>query len=373
MNERLDQFFKKSFLKDLLNVETITDISYNGENIYYQDNIEGRKKYDKEISSKEAYEFIRQIANLTDSQFSVSSPILDISIDKYRINAVHYILARKNREQAINFSIRIGYLSLRIKNDGSFISKKGIELIDLFLANNQSIIIGGQTSSGKTEFQKFLLSRLKENTRIVILDNVDELETDDFLKNIDSQTWLLKNNIDLTFDDLVRNALRNNPDWLIVSEARGEEMLSILNSAMSGHSTISTIHAKDSSFIYRRMGRMCLLKNENLKYNEVLEDIYDHFKLVIYVEKEVGNDGHINRYVKKIATNYKNKYYELFSYPSNYYLLPEELKVELKLSNKDFINFNKMWANKDMKGEINEKEAKFKKPKFNENSPLLTS
>lgn len=373
MNERIEQFFKKSFLKDLLDIDTITDISYNGESIYYQDNIEGRKKSDKEISSKEAYEFIRQIANLTDSQFSVSSPILDISIDKYRINAVHYVLARKNREQSINFSIRIGYLSLRIKNDGTFISKKSVDLIDLFLKSNQSIIIGGQTSSGKTELQKFILSRLKENSRIIILDNVEELETDDFLKNIDSQTWLLKKNTDLNFDDLVRNALRNNPDWLIVSEARGEEMLSILNSAMSGHPTISTIHAKDSSFIYRRMGRMCLLKNENLKYNEVLEDIYDHFKLVIYVEKEVDNNGEIHRYVKKIATNLKNKYYELFSYPCTYYPLPEELKVELKLSAKDFNSFNNRWANKEKKGEVNEKEVKLKKPKFNENNRLLTS
>lgn len=373
MNEKLDQFFKRCFLKDLLFQDSITDISYNGESIFFQDNVKGRLKFDKEISSKEAYEFIRQIANLTDSQFSVSSPILDISIDKYRINAIHYALARKNRSQAINFSIRIGYLSLRIKDDDSFIPKKAVSLIDLFIKNKQSIVIGGQTSSGKTELQKFILSRLSENTRIIILDNVEELETDDFLKNIDSQTWLLKNTASLTFDDLIKNALRNNPDWLIVSEARGKEMLSILNSAMSGHPTISTIHAKDASFIYRRMGRMCMLKNENLKFEEVLEDIYDHFKLVIYVSKEVNDLGLIYRHVDKIATNINNKYYELYSYPSTYYPLPFELKMELKLSTKDFNNFNLLWQKQIYKGEQNEKEIKFKRTKFNENNNLYTS
>ncbi len=373
MNEKLEQFFNRSFIKDLISLDSVTDISYNGEAIYYQDNLKGRLKYDKEVTSKEVYEFVRQVANLTDSQFSVSSPILDISIDKYRINAVHYALARKNRYQAINFSIRIGYTTLRIKEDEKFITKKSIELIELFLKNKQSIIIGGQTSSGKTELQKFILSKLKENTRLIILDNVEELETDDFLKNIDSQTWLLKNTSHLTFDDLIKNALRNNPDWLIVSEARGEEMLSILNSAMTGHPTISTIHAKDASFIYRRIGRMCMLKNENLKFNEVMEDIYDHFKLIIYVNKRIDDKGIITRYVDKIATNLNNEYYELFSYPATYNALPLALKEELKLTFKEFNNFNNKWISLK-KGDLKlEKEIKFKRSKFYENTNLYTS
>lgn len=355
MNEKLNDYFKTCFLKDLLFKENITDISFNGHDIYYQDNLNGRKKFECEIDNKKAYEFIRQIANLSDSQFSFSSPILDISIDRYRINAIHSAVARKNREPAINFSIRIGFSSLRIKEDNSFIKDKCITLIDLFIKNKQSIIIGGQTSSGKTELQKFILSRLKENSRIIVLDNVEELETDDFLKNIDSQTWLLKsNNVD--FDGLVKNALRNNPDWLIVSEARGEEMMSILNSAMTGHPTISTIHAKDCSYIYRRMGRMCLLKNENMKFNEVLEDIYDHFKLVIYVKKVMDKSGKIYRYIEKIASNYNNEYYDLFVYPDSYYPLKKDLKIELNLSEERFNKLNKWWANKEKEVKVNERK-----------------
>lgn len=357
MNEKLEEYLKNSFLKDLLYKENVTDISFNGEDIYYQDNIKGRLKYECEVNNKIAYEFIRQIANLSDTQFSFSSPILDISIDRFRINAVHSAIARKNRSNAITFSIRIGYESLRIKEDNTFISNKCIKLISLFLRSKQSIIIGGQTSSGKTELQKFILSKLKENTRIIVLDNVEELETDDFLKNIDSQTWLLKKSSSLSFDDLIKNALRNNPDWLVVSEARGEEMLSILNSAMTGHPTISTIHAKDCSFIYRRMGRMCMIKNENLKYNEVLEDIYDHFKLIIYVNKMVTKEGKIVRYVEKMASNFNNKYYEIFNYPNSYFELKEDLKVELNLSEKQFQKLNLFWKNReDKEGKINEKD-----------------
>lgn len=37
-------FIKNSFLKPLILDEDVTDISYNGKDIYYQNNIFGRKK-----------------------------------------------------------------------------------------------------------------------------------------------------------------------------------------------------------------------------------------------------------------------------------------------------------------------------------------
>lgn len=56
MNEKLKNYLENSFLKELLNKDSITDISYNGEDIYYQDNYLGRQKFDKKISYREAYE-----------------------------------------------------------------------------------------------------------------------------------------------------------------------------------------------------------------------------------------------------------------------------------------------------------------------------
>ena len=346
MSKELVEYLNNSFLKELLQDPNITDISYNGQDVYYQNNLFGRKKSNVVIDCNEAYDFIRHIANLTDTQFSYSSPILDISNDIYRINAVHFAIARKNQNPSINFSIRIASKTLKINQSNGFLNEKIDKLIELFLNAKQSIMIGGKTSSGKTEFQKYILSKLKENSRIIIIDNVEELETDEFLKNIDSQIWLNKS---ISFDNLIKNALRSNPDWLIVSEARGEEMLSILNSAMSGHPTISTLHAKSASFMFKRMGRMCMLKNENIKFKNVLEDIYDHFKLVIYLSREEDENGKINRFISKIGTNDSNKYYELYSYPNKYNPLPESFKKELNLNDEAFNEFNSYWSGNNEK------------------------
>jgi len=344
MNINLIKFIENSFLSPLLKIDSITDISYNGKEIYYQDNYHGRQKSGIKISDKEVYDFVRQICNLSDSMFSFSNPILDVSCGRYRFNATHYAISRKDREKVINFSIRIGYEKLRIKDDETFITKRCLALVDEFINRKESVIISGTTGSGKTELQKFLISRFKQNTRVVIIDNVDELDTDYFLDSVDSQTWLLNDGLNIGFECLIKNALRVNPDWLIVSEARGGEMLSLLNSAMTGHPTISTIHSKNIGFDYSRMTRMCLIKNQNLKYDETIVDIYDHFKLLIHVKKNVEN-GEIKRYVYEIGTNVNNVFYSLFTYPDGYSDLPQELQQEIAMSDEEFSQLKERFNN----------------------------
>lgn len=343
-NIKILEFIENSFLKELLSDSNITDISYNGLNLFYQDNIKGRIKSVIEITNKEAYDFIRQIANLSDAQFSYTDPILDISVGKYRINAVHYAISRKNRENSITFSIRIGFNSLRIKEDNTFINNKCIKLIKLFLNKQSSIIIGGLTSSGKTELQKFLISKLKPATRLIVIDNVDELDMDYINPSLDVQTRLnLDKEKNINFDILIKNALRNNPDYLVISESRGEEMLSILNSAMSGHPTITTLHSKNIVDMYSRMTRMTMLKNQSLKYDETLIDIYDHFKLLIHVRKEVKENNEIVRYVDCIATNRFNKVKLLYKYPNNFFKIPNSIKYDLEMNDLEFNEFKNMW------------------------------
>ena len=43
-DERLKEFVEASFLKPLLFKKGVTDISYNGEELFYETNLEGRKK-----------------------------------------------------------------------------------------------------------------------------------------------------------------------------------------------------------------------------------------------------------------------------------------------------------------------------------------
>ena len=344
MSNKVVEYIENSFLKDLLSNESITDISYNGDSIFYKDNLKGRLKSDLSISKEDAYSFIRQIANLTDSLFSYTNPILDVSAGKYRINATHSSISRKNREKTTTFSIRIGYEKLRITDGDGFIPSKALKILLKAIKSRTSIVISGKTGSGKTEFQKYLLSKIEPFTRIITIDNINELETDYFIKDIDSLTWLQLNNeaSKVTIDDLIKNALRSTPDWLIVGEVRGKEMLSLLNSAMSGHPTITTLHAKKAEFTYKRMTRMAMIGNESLTYEETLNDIHDHFKVVVHLDSFFDYDKkRFVRFVDEIGTNDQGKYVTLYKYPNSYFNLPNSISKELGMKEEEINIYNK--------------------------------
>jgi len=294
-------FIETSFLSPLLVDQDITDISFNGENIYYLHNIYGRQKADIVADINIIKDFIRQIANLSDKQFSFQTPILDVSIGKYRINAVHQSIGRVGNHPSLTFSIRLASLSPRITDQSNFLTKELIVLFEVLLKSKVSIVIGGLTGSGKTEFQKYLVRKISSHSRLVIIDNILELEQVREQTDLDINTWQVDDkNEASSIQNLVKNALRSNPDWLIVAESRGSEMIEVLNSAMTGHPIITTIHATDAQSMTSRMARMVMMSDKKMDYENVLLDIIYHFRFLVYLEKNENIDGSIVRYIKSI-------------------------------------------------------------------------
>ena len=328
MNNQLVEYIENSFLAPYLQDENITDISYNGELIFYQHKLQGRKKGNIQIKKEDAYTFIRQIANLSEKQFSYAEPILDISISKYRINAIHSSLCRVNNEKSISFSIRIGSFKSRIKDDQQFMNEDIKQFLIRLLRRHESIVIAGATGTGKTELQKYLLSLVPDYSRIIIIDNIQELENVRNNEKLDITSWQVSKNENGNFENLIANALRSNPDWLVIAESRGREMIYILNSVMTGHPIITTIHAKSSLNIPHRMVRMIQMGDKSQSYEELIGDIFEHIKYYIFLNKTIDEKGNIHRFVDEISTVVNN-----------------ELKLIYKKGEKDNENRIRDWFN----------------------------
>jgi len=301
MNEKLISYIENSFLSFLLVKKDITDISYNGVSFFYVDNEKGRIKSTIKASSDEVLDFIRQIANYSEKQFSFSNPNLDVSIGKYRLNAVHSSIVRVENEKACSFSLRISSKEMRIKEGSDFLLKDGEDFLVGLLNKGESIVIAGATGSGKTELQKYLLSKLKKNTRVIVIDNIQELENLRKYEDLDLTSWQSnENNPNATIQELIRCALRSNPDWLVVAEARGKEMNDVLNSVMTGHPIITTIHARSVEAIPKRMCRMVMMADNTQKYEDIMDDVSEHIKYYIYLKRDYLN-GKVIRYVDSIG------------------------------------------------------------------------
>ena len=330
LTNKIISFIESSFLYDLITDEEITDISFNGESLFYLHNQKGRKKSQIRISNSDAKDFVRQIANLSEKQFSFQNPTLDVSAGKYRFNAVHNSIARFGDDDAITFSMRVASSKPRITDESGFLTPQLVKLFELFIKSNISIVIGGVTGSGKTEFQKYLLNKMKEAMRVIVVDNVLELSQGQINSEADINVWQVDDrNTSLSIQNLVRNALRSNPDWVIVAESRGGEMLEILNSAMTGHPIITTIHARSVENMLARIVRMIMMNDKRSNYREILEDVSDSFPVHVFLKRKILKNGQVKRFIDSIHyVDRKGKHFPIYQLQEKRHLffpLPEEL------------------------------------------------
>ena len=333
--EKLIGFLEGSFIKELLDNKNITDVSYNGLDIYCVDNDRGRVKYPMAVENQVVKDFIRQIANLSEKQFSYQSPNLDVSFGRYRFNALHQSICRKDNQECVCFAIRIASFSLKFAENKA-LDELAKELLNVLILSNVSITIGGLTGSGKTELQKYLISLMPENTRVIVIDNIlelDQLKTD---QNLDLNIWQVdEKRTSVSIESLVRSALRSNPDWLIVAESRGKEMLDVLNSSLTGHPIITTLHAFDINSMPHRMVRMVMMNEQKMNFNDVYADISYHMRFYIFLKRSFDNDGLVKRYISSIAYLHNGRMEEIYGSDgvnARYGLLSEEAQQLLDLS-----------------------------------------
>jgi MSHA biogenesis protein MshE len=104
------------------------------------------------------------------------------------------------------------------------------------------VLVTGPTGSGKTSTLYALLNELNspENKIITVEDPVEYRLPRVNQVQINPQ-------IGLTFAQVLRAALRQDPDVLMVGEVRDKETVSIaLNAAMTGHFVLATMHTNDA-------------------------------------------------------------------------------------------------------------------------------
>lgn len=305
-------YVESSFLREALKIKGINDLSYNGEEFFSESVHLGRRRENIKATSDEVGAFLRQIANISERQFSYLSPILDVSFGKYRLSAAFMSLTRVKDRKSYSFSLRVERKGTILDEDDSFFPGNSKEILLNLLKEKQSIVIGGETGSGKTELQKFLLLRLEEATRVLVIDNVEELELIRGIAPIDLTTWVIDpSGKSGSAASLIKAALRFDPDYIVLAEARGEEMWEALCCAMSGHPVILTIHSSSLENMPSRLARLAQMRGSAMVYSDLLKDVEENFSAFVLVGKKRADEG-IKRRIKKIGLLKEGKMEILF-------------------------------------------------------------
>jgi MSHA biogenesis protein MshE len=107
---------------------------------------------------------------------------------------------------------------------------------------NAMVLVTGPTGSGKTTTLYAALAELNTvDKKIITVEDPVEYR----LPGINQVQ--VNEKIELTFSRVLRSALRQDPDIILVGEMRDEETAQIgLRAALTGHLVLSTLHTKDS-------------------------------------------------------------------------------------------------------------------------------
>ena len=127
----------------------------------------------------------------------------------------------------------------------------------LLIENRFTAVVVGATASGKTTFLNALLSMINPNSKIVTIEEVQEI-------NIHHVNWaplvsrlsygLSENNVgEITLFNLVKAAMRMRPDIMVVGEVRGEEAYALFQAISTGHGGLATLHAEDAGSAIQRL------------------------------------------------------------------------------------------------------------------------
>ncbi len=165
-----------------------------------------------------------------------------------------------------------------------------------------NVMIAGGTSTGKTTLMRVLCGMIPASEHLVVVEDGAELHLDQ--DRGDGQPWhaltsalstipSIRAETDsgqLTMFDLVRHALRFQPDRLILGESRGEEMAAVCKALMTGHDgSMTTIHAEDAELALDQAVQY-VMENHRFAGNEKMaKRVVEHaIHLVVHLANQDG-------------------------------------------------------------------------------------
>ena len=132
------------------------------------------------------------------------------------------------------------------------------ELLAEQIRNGKTVLISGGTSTGKTTVLRVLANAIPEEQRIVVIEDTSELhikKPNMLAVECQADTF----NANVTFDDLLKSALRWRPDRIILGEVRGIEARTLLDSLNTGHAgSLATIHANSAEKALHRFANLVM-------------------------------------------------------------------------------------------------------------------
>ena len=262
MLAKISYYIKRDFVRfgkidALMMDDSIEDVSGNGHDVpiflYHRahTNIATNVVYEED----ELNSFIIQMAQRSGKHISVAEPMVDATMpDGSRIQMT---LGTSVTAHGSTFTIRkfsdTPITPVDLIKWGTF-SSESMAYLWLCIENNKSLIYAGGTASGKTSSLNAVSLFIPEKAKVITLEDTRELKLPhpNWIPSVTRDSFTADERGAVDMYDLLKAALRQRPEYLLVGEVRGKEALTLFQAMSTGHTTFSTMHADSvASAIHR--------------------------------------------------------------------------------------------------------------------------
>ena len=198
---------------------------------------------------------VARLVQRSNRSLSVSSPVVDCVLPEgYRLAATW---GKEVTSLGSSFSIRklraTPYTVTELIRSGTLDASLAAHLW-LLLEMKGFVIIAGVTASGKTTLLNAIATVLNPNWKVLSIEDTREITLPQGgWKPLHTRYAHGGNGADVTLFDLVKLSLRERPDFVVLGEARGEEVQALFQAAATGTGCITTFHASNAEGLTTRL------------------------------------------------------------------------------------------------------------------------
>jgi len=281
------------YLEKYIYDETVEEINGNAWNDIEIVTQTAYRKIPEAFSSPEqAVDMVKKMVRLGGLVIDNTNPAVDSFLTpRIRISAM--IPPVTDRERGVVFSLRKQRKARITREELIGTGTATGEMLDfLSLCVNHGVSVGvaGKTGSGKTTDISFLLNTVDKDKRIFIIEETRELD----LVNEDGNGRPLNRVIhtctrpsdleqaDVNMTGLLRKSLRFHPDLLVLAEMRGKEAVDVVESARTGHTVVTSLHANSAAKAYTRILSMYQMAATAIPPHIILSFIAEAFPIMVF-------------------------------------------------------------------------------------------
>ena len=274
------------------------ELNCNGSELWITDLEKGKRRV-PDHSCDEAFvrQFTARVSNQVSKQFNPMEPVLEAETGRLRISCVHHSVAVTGTSICIRKTPPFMRITAEKALEQKYFTRPIMNLLINCVRAKMNFVFCGEPGVGKTECAKFFSQFISETERVITIEDNPEFHYKEINPGKDCVELKVKEGV-FDYPKAIKTCLRQNPHWIMLSEARSKEVKYLLECWSTGICGFTTLHTDDVRKIPDRIENML----GSAADSERLEnDIYSFVNIGILLRKKKNRDGTLYRYIDQVC------------------------------------------------------------------------